>query len=65
MQLFDIDHGHYVGHVEDDRLVSRWGWSFAIEGYAVVENDDVVGTFIDGEFYNRYGRHMATTKRPN
>ena len=69
MNLYDIDHGHLVGRIESDRMISRWGWSFSIEGYAVVDDlaelgneDAVVGTFIDGVFLNVYGQPMASIK---
>ena len=67
MNLYDINHGHIVGSVNSDRIISRWGWSFSVEGYAIVDDcaergskDAVVGTFIDGVLFNLDHRPMAT-----
>ena len=69
MILYDTVSRKQVGQVVTDRIIALGGWSFSVEGYAVVddaevigEKDAVVGTLVDGEFYNVNGRHMATTK---
>ena len=64
MILYDTVSRKQVGQVVTDRIIALGGWSFSVEGYAEVigEKDAVVGTLVDGEFYNVNGRHMATTK---
>lgn len=60
MNLFDVKFGHYVGFVSAGRITSRWGQSFAIEGYAVVDgHGELVGSYADGLFSNVFGERMA------
>jgi hypothetical protein len=63
MKLYDIEHHHEVASINGDQIVSRRNRAFKIDGYAVVDDDDeLVGTLIDGKFFNSAGTLMATTE---
>ncbi len=59
MKMIDFELGHYVAELENDVLTSRYGHKFSVQGCAVVDDDEVVGTFIDGVFANRFGKRLA------
>ncbi len=62
MNLIDVELGHLVGRIDGNWITSRWGHSFAIKGYAVVDClDELVGTYQDGLFSNIAGEPMART----
>ena len=63
MKLYDVVYGHEVGTVDGNIVTSRWGWTFKIKGYAVVdEGDEIYGSFVDGVFSNAAGKKMAALK---
>jgi len=62
--LVDAELGHEVGYIENDEMISRYGKRYRIDGYAVVdeESDEVVGSYGNGEFYNRNKKLMAIAR---
>ncbi|MEP2235061.1 MAG: hypothetical protein ABJM58_08690 [Alteripontixanthobacter sp.] len=63
ISLFDVKFGHYVGYVQDERVHSRWGFSFPVEGGAIIGTDETVwGSFSEGRLYNRDGDLMANAE---
>ena len=65
-KLFDLKYDNFVGTVADGVMTSRHGFSYRIDGWAIVDdNDDVCGTFVEGVLRNVYGQAMAEVRPSN